>query len=82
MNVQEVIKETDNTIDSTKEILYNMKTIRVLGELKREIEERMDFNNPCATCTEYDYSEKSGALKSFKECIELINEQIKKLRDE
>jgi len=82
MNVGEIIKETDNTIDSTKEILYNMKTLRVLGEIKREIEKRMDSCNPCSSCTEHDYSEKSGALKAFEECIELINEQIRKLRDE
>ena len=79
--IQEVIKETDNTINSTKEILYNMKTLRVLGELKREIEERMSFSNPCAACTDYEYSEQTGALKAFEECQELLNEQIQLLKD-
>lgn len=77
--IQEVIRDTDNAINSTKEILYNMKTLKILGELKREIEDRKDFANPCAVCTEYQYLEQTGALKAFEECLELINEQIKNL---
>ena len=73
---------TDNIISETKELLNKVKTLRTLGEIKREIEKRMDSCNPCSSCTEHDYSEKSGALKAFEECIELINEQIRKLRDE
>ena len=72
----------DNIISETKELLNKVKTLRTLGEIKREIEKRMDSYNPCLSCTEHDYSEKSGALKAFEECIELINEQIRKLRDE
>lgn len=73
---------TNNIISETKELLNKVKTLKVLGEIKREIEKRMDSCNPCLSCTEHDYSEKSGASKAFEECIELINEQIKKLRDE
>jgi len=74
--IQEVIRETDNTINSTKEILYNMKTLRVLGELKREIEELA----PCIDCeTEYNYLTTNAEVNLCQKVIKIINEKIENL---
>lgn len=74
-----VERERDDMIAESKETLNRIKTLRVLGELKRDVQERMDFANPCIACDEYQYHEQSGALKAFEECISLINEKIKNL---
>jgi hypothetical protein len=80
MTIEETIKETDRMIAESKETLHNMKIIGILGRLKNEIGERMNFSNPCSACTEYEYSERSGAEKAFEECILLINDEIEKLK--
>lgn len=79
MNVEQTIKEIDDMIAESKETLNRIKTLRVLGELKRDIQERMDFANPQFAQNEFSYCEKSGAISAFEECISLINEKIKNL---
>ena len=80
--IQEVIRDTDNTINSTKEILYNIKTLRVLGEIKRRVQEMIEMSNPCLSCDEFEYCQQKGALSAFEECLDMINEQINILKND
>jgi hypothetical protein len=80
MNIEETIKETDRMIAESKEILNNMKIIGILGRLKNEIHDRLDFANPCIGCDEFQYCEQNGMSKAYNECIDLLNVEIEKLK--
>lgn len=60
----------------TQEILTNARVLTVLCRIKNQIKDRMDFANPCISCSEFEYCKQQGSLEAYEDTLSLIDEEI------